>query len=355
MLIVAGLSLKNLKPRVWDPESPYYLPDLRAVMVSFADFYLNARARQQVTEEGLRAYLGIPEDVQVFLDNGAFYFHSRDTCPEYQAYDDFVTAGVPDWKPIPQDFIPTPAMSEDEQQDCLQRTMDVNRAYRHNGYVPVLHVSTMLDEYIQQLTADEQLNSKSAIAVGGIVPNLLRAPKAMPYEDVLKALRAARAAFAGKQMHIFGIGGTATVHLASVLEIDSVDSSGWRNRAARGIVQLPGCGDRMVANLGKWRGREPSEAEWALLRACECPACQAHGLAGLQTNGTDGFCNRATHNLWVLLEEGKWLDEHLTSGEYPGAYQDRLENSIYLALVEQAVNLRYGQTPGHTEPTTVAA
>ena len=32
--------------------------------------------------------------------------------------------------------------------------------------------------------------------------------------------------------------------------VDSVDSSGWRNRAPRGIMQLPGSGDRMVAELG---------------------------------------------------------------------------------------------------------
>ena len=35
MLIVAGLTLKNLKPRVWDAASSYYLRDLRAVMLSY--------------------------------------------------------------------------------------------------------------------------------------------------------------------------------------------------------------------------------------------------------------------------------------------------------------------------------
>jgi hypothetical protein len=39
MLLVAGLTLKNLKPRVWDVSSPYYLSNLQAVMVSYADFH----------------------------------------------------------------------------------------------------------------------------------------------------------------------------------------------------------------------------------------------------------------------------------------------------------------------------
>ena len=37
--IIAGLSLKNLNPRVWAPASPYHLPNLRAVMVSYAEFH----------------------------------------------------------------------------------------------------------------------------------------------------------------------------------------------------------------------------------------------------------------------------------------------------------------------------
>jgi len=38
MQIVAGLSLKGIKPRVWDANSPYHLSELQAVMVSYADF-----------------------------------------------------------------------------------------------------------------------------------------------------------------------------------------------------------------------------------------------------------------------------------------------------------------------------
>ena len=37
--IVAGLSLKNLQPRVWDPSSEFYLSGLSAVMVSYAEFH----------------------------------------------------------------------------------------------------------------------------------------------------------------------------------------------------------------------------------------------------------------------------------------------------------------------------
>jgi 7-cyano-7-deazaguanine tRNA-ribosyltransferase len=106
------------------------------------------------------------------------------------------------------------------------------------------------------------LSRKPSIALGGIVPNLLRAPKAMPYTDILASVRQVRTAVVGKDLHVFGIGGTAMLHLAAILGIDSADSSGWRNRAARGIIQLPGGGDRTVVRLGSWRGRNPDAEGW---------------------------------------------------------------------------------------------
>lgn len=335
MLVVAGLSLANLKPRVWDQDSPYYLPDLQAVMISYAEFHQMPGIRKAAMELGIRAHFGIPDHIRIYLDNGAFYFLGRTGETPRGAYDDFVHNARPDWSPIPQDFIPTPKMSEDEQRNCYTRTMDVNRAYLHNGYVPVIHVSRLLEEYTAAIRACDRLLAKPAIALGGIVPNLLRAPKAMPYQQVLSNLAHVRTTFADKSIHVFGIGGTATLHIASLLGMDSADSSGWRNRAARGIIQLPGSGDRSVANLGKWRGREPSTEEWDKLRACTCPACARFGLIGLRVSGIQGFCNRATHNLWVLLKEASDIDAHLLDGTYPGWYRNHLDNSTYLRLIQQ--------------------
>ena len=67
MLLVAGLSLKNLKPRVWDVNSPYYLPQVQAVMVSYADFHRMPTHRRAAMVQGLRSYLGIPTPTKIFL------------------------------------------------------------------------------------------------------------------------------------------------------------------------------------------------------------------------------------------------------------------------------------------------
>ena len=340
MLIVAGLTLKNLKPRVWDAASPYYLPKLRAVMLSYSDFHHHPVQRRKAMAVGLRRWLGLPKHIDVYLDNGAFSFLRRARETPREEYEAFVHEARPNWWPIPQDYIPTPSMTVAEQHGLRQRTMDVNLKYHHDGYVPIIHISRrpVLDEYVVAVKASTQLSAKENIALGGIVPNLLRAPKAMPYQTVLAGLQQVRREFTDKQLHVFGIGGIATLHLAALLGMDSVDSSGWRNRAARGIVQLAGNGDRVVAELGKWRGRRPDNTEWEKLRACPCPACQQFGLDGLKANQLAGFCNRATHNLWTLLSEQRLIEHHLREGTYQSWYRNHLNNSIYLRLIDEVVS-----------------
>jgi queuine/archaeosine tRNA-ribosyltransferase len=337
MRVVAGLSIKNLHPRVWDPASPYYLSTLEAVMVSYGEFARMPAQRRRAMEKGLHAYLGAHQRLAIYLDNGAFSLMNQDGEVVRNDYVEFVRHARPDWYPIPQDYIPTPQMDATTRRDCLERTMATNRAYAYDGFVPVVHLGTHLDDYLQLFAADEQLMQKPAVALGGIVPNLLRMPKALAYEAVLGHVRLARHALAGKNLHVFGIGGTATLHLAALLSLDSVDSSGWRNRAARGIVQLPGSGDRMVTNLGSWRGRAPSSAEWGLLQQCRCPACRGFSMTGLTASALTGFCNRATHNLWTLLEEALLVETHLTAGTYADWYQQHLDNSIYLPLIRNAL------------------
>lgn len=339
MQVVAGVNLKGIKPQVWSPDSPYHLVDLRALMVSYAEFSSYPSRRKRAMERGLHSFLDVPKDVSIYLDNGAFSLLRKDGVVPRQEYEEFVQEARPDWYPIPQDYIPTPSMSDDSQLDCLRRTMEVNRAYSHNGFVPVIHISRYLTIYLQQLHTDESLVAKPRLAIGGIVPNLLRMPQAMAHTDVLNNIRQTRVKMPNKKLHIFGIGGTATLHLAALLGIDSVDSSGWRNRAARGIIQLPGSGERVVANLGSWRGRELSQTELVKLTSCPCPACQKHGTNGLKAEKLFGFSNRATHNLWVLLNEAKVIEEHLLDGSYADWYEEHLDNTAYLPLIRKALEL----------------
>ena len=337
MKIVAGLNLVSIKPKVWDKSSDYYLPQLDTVMVSYAEFHRSPTRRTRAIKKGLHASLGIPKHVKIYLDNGAFRFSRAGGEVPREKYKAFVKATKPDWYAIPQDYIPMPRMSDDDQLECLRRTMAVNQKFDYDGYVPILHICRHLEEYLSQFEENEKLQKKKGFAIGGIVPNLLRAPKAMSHEKILDSIYQVREAFANQKLHLFGVGGTSTLHVAALLRMDSVDSVGWRTRAARGLIQLPGIGDRSVADLGNWKVREPNSQELEVLKKCQCPACQKHGLEGLKKDKTFGFCNRATHNLWTLLEENRMIQEHLKEETYTDWYKKHLHNSTYRPLIDLLV------------------
>ena len=306
-------------------------------MVSYADFHQYPAVKRRAMQKGLHEALGIPKVVKIYLDNGAFYFSSRGIILNPRDYEEFAEGAQPDWKSVPQDFIPTPKMGIAAQRKCLSKTMRVNNAYEHDGFVPIIHISKVLTEYIKAIKANRRLAAKPDIALGAIVPQLLRMPKAQPYEHTLNHIREVRQSFKNKKLHLFGVGGTATLHLAALLEMDSVDSSGYRNRAARGIIQLPGSGERTAIELGSWRGRPVSAREWKKLRSCSCPACLAGGKKGLSALGVEGFRNRATHNLWTVLEEADWVETRLQNNTYTAAYVHHLDNSVYRRLIDYVV------------------
>ncbi|MYB92266.1 hypothetical protein F4054_11745 [Candidatus Poribacteria bacterium] len=340
MEIVAGLNLGSIKPLVWNPDSPYHLEKLRAVMVSYVYFHQSPTRRHRAMEMGLHTSLGIPESVSIYLDNGAFKFSQDKVEVPPEEYKAFVRAAKPDWYAIPQDYIPIPCMSDYKQNRCLEKTMAVNQKFSYDEYVPILHVSRRLNKYIRLFNEDEKLRKKPIFAIGGIVPNLLRAPKAMSHEKMLNSIYKVRETFPNQKLHLFGVGGTATLHIAALLGMDSVDSAGWRVRAARGLVQLPGIADRAIVDLGNWKVPKPNPQELQKLENCQCPACIEHGLEGLKKNRTFGFCNRATHNLWTLLEENRMIQEHLKDGTYVEWYKKHLHNSTYRPLIDRLVEKR---------------
>jgi 7-cyano-7-deazaguanine tRNA-ribosyltransferase len=336
MLVVAGTSLKQLEPRVWDPVSPYYLPNLRAVMVSFAELSKAKAFREKATKNGLRAALGAPETVEVYLDNGAFSSIRSGTKPNARAFWDFVRKAKPDWYPIPADFIPLPSMTESEQYTCYKRTMYYNRQYSFDGCVPIVHAGIKLEQYLKAFASSPALSGKKALAIGGLVPQLLQTKGTGPKSRAIDSILLVRRQFPG-QIHVFGIGGTATLHLAAILELDSADSSGWRNRAARGIIQLPGRGDRLLTQFGTWRGRALDDSERDILAACQCPGCREAGIVGLAASGTAGFCRRATHNLYVLLSELEEVERRLADQSYAQWYPTHVFNGTFLNLIGYAL------------------
>jgi len=80
--VVAGLTLKNLRPRVWDRDGPEWVRGLSAVMLSFDEFRQRPILLQKAAREGLGAILANRgAELRMFLDNGAFACLRRGDTP----------------------------------------------------------------------------------------------------------------------------------------------------------------------------------------------------------------------------------------------------------------------------------
>ena len=49
------------------------------------------------------------------------------------------------------------------------------------------------------------------------------------------------------------------------------------------------------------------------------------------------FCNRATHNLWTLLEENRMIQKHIKDKTYVEWYKEHLHNSTYRPIIDRIV------------------
>jgi 7-cyano-7-deazaguanine tRNA-ribosyltransferase len=326
--VVAGLSLKNLRPRVWDSQSPEHVPALTAVMLSFSEFRRRPRVLEQAVTDGLHAVLAVLGPTpRIYLDNGAFACLRRGERPAVAAYRRFVSAVRPHWYPVPADFIPLPTEPRSRQRRLFERTVAVLEAHTYDGFCPVIHPGAWLDQYLNALT--------NQLALGGLVPQLLNSRGAQRRQTIARLKRVCRE-FSGR-IHAFGIGGIVTLHLAAALGVASADSSGWRQRAARGLVMLRGQGERQAVQLGNWRGRSLTPDDWRDLARCRCPACRQHGPDGLKAEGLPGFANRAVHNLTVLLDEAALIERHRAAGDFADWSRRRLRGHRMAGLVELAL------------------
>jgi 7-cyano-7-deazaguanine tRNA-ribosyltransferase len=333
--VVAGLSLKNWRPRVWDRSSPEFVPRLTAVMLSFDEIRRRPVLHRRAVAEGLGAVLGRDEaSLRVYVDNGAFACLGRGDEPDVEGFRRFVGAVRPAWYPVPADYIPRPTDSEPRQRVLFERTLAVMRAHAGDGYCPVIHTGPWLDRYLEAL---RELGLDRHLAVGGLVPHLLNSPGAQRRRTI-GLLRRVRREFPGR-IHAFGIGGIVTLHLAAALGFDSADSSGWRHRAARGLVILRGRGERLAVKLGSWLGRPLTTADRDELRHCRCPACRARGAEALTRTGIEGFAARAVHNLTILLDEAALIDSHLAKGDFARWSPRRVAGNRMADLVTYALEV----------------
>jgi len=304
--------------------------NVSGILVNACDILTSNGISKRIEKEGIGNFLRY--DGPIMMDSGGFQFQKKETIDiNPLSIMDLYEKSKPDIGVVldhPLDLI-----SEKKNGERLISTMkNTGIMLKNNGNVvllPVIHGYAADDinqliEYIKDMIGDPVL-----IGVGSLVP-LIKAlngrkefimskesivermgpPKAKALTGfyMVEIVKLIRREFPRSFLHVFGVGGVTTMHLMFSLGVDSIDSIGWRLKAAYGAIQLPGVGDRFVSPKKRKRTKL-SEKDLILLEKCECPICRQQKLARrmelLDNADPSTFCNRAIHNAWVFQQELK--------------------------------------------------
>lgn len=325
-------------PRPWLSQG-FHVPGL---MVNAFEFLLQPGELSRISNIGLKNYLKYQGPV--FMDSGGFLLQGRrkssvsatDVLSVYARLKPDVGAVLdhplrPKWK---NEF------NRDRWLTTMHNTLEMISASVGVPIVPVVHGYTLRDLSSSCQQIQENAPDPPMIALGSLVP-LMRGMyikgkflKELPLRNrryiamlgdyahlyyIVEAIKLVRDNFPNSILHVFGVGSTTTMHILFLLGVGSVDSSGWRLKAAHGAIQLPGHGDlfppRHKTTLRT--RRQLTREDLRLLVKCRCPSCKplATNPKKLIAVLRDKFRARAIHNAWVYVNETRQFRDAAASGQ----------------------------------------
>lgn len=308
---------------------------METLLVNAYDIVSHPNACQSIQKNGIHRFLAY--NGLVMMDSGGFLFQQKnklDVSPNTIL--DLYHLANPDIGVI-LDYPLNPLQSYYINYRRWKKTIDNTiYMYQNNGtsvLMPVLHGYTLRKlrnacREIKKIDDDPKI-----IGLGSLVPLIFRTKGMRNFVNsmhfVVDAIKLVRNEFPYTFLHIFGIGSTNSMHLMFSLGVDSLDSTGWRLKAAYGRIQLSGIGDRYVQKHHNGR-KVISEAEKNKLSLCECPVCRNHTIKEQIKILDESFKKRALHNAWVFMKEEKMFKESLEKGSTETFVKNRLENSPFL-------------------------
>jgi 7-cyano-7-deazaguanine tRNA-ribosyltransferase len=305
----------NGSPRPWK----HFKID--GLMVNAYEILQTKEAIKKVRDVGIHQHLGF--EGPILMDSGGFLFMKKKALDVHsqeilQLYED----GKPDFGVI-LDHPLEPNLPQAERKRRQLKSLEntrymINSKKGHNPeLIPVIHghSSQTVSWYIRALN---QISEFETYGIGSLVPSVFNTKGAGGIYNVLKIVSYVRKKLPNKRIHVFGIGSTLTMHLLFNVGADSVDSSGWRTKAAFGAIQLSGIGDRYITPRKRHKPyRDLSTKERRILAECKCPICKKEGLDKLKRS----FEARALHNSWVFQREVEKTRELIKQNEYKSYLQ----------------------------------
>jgi len=322
------------KPKPWKHFS------LDGVMVNAYEILGKTKANNEVRKKGIHRYLEFRGPIM--MDSGGFQFMKKkelDVDPKkiLKLYEE----SKPNFGVI-LDHPLGPDLSHGEKMDRWFKTLTNTRIMiaNHNTdctkLVPAVH-GHKLDEIEWFLQELDRISAFDFLGIGSLVPSVFSTKGAGGIANVVEIVNFVRKKLPDRRIHVFGVGSTLTMHLMFYAGADSIDSSGWRTKAAYGAIQLPKIGDRYITPRKRHKTyRDLSENEKEILAQCECPVCEKEGLEKLKRS----FTARALHNAWVFQKEVQKARELIRMNEYESYVQEILIQSSLSNAFKLATELK---------------
>jgi len=316
--------------------------EIEGVMVNAYEI-LRKKRNNIIMEKGIHNYLNF--EGLITMDSGGFLFMKKNAleiCPGtiLELYE----RGKPNFGVI-LDHPIQPGLPKNEKKKRQMKTLE-NTKYmmtaqkgKNPVLIPVIHGHSLGDVawFIKRLN---EINEFEIYGVGSSVPYIFNTKGAGGIYNLVKIISFIRKTLPDKKLHVFGVGSTLTMHLMFYIGADSVDSSGWRTKAAFGAIQLPGTADRYITERKKHKSYPKlSKEERKLLDNCDCPVCRKHSINSL----TQSFQLRALHNAWVFQHEVKIARKLIEENTYDKYVERILQKTPYHHVFQYAKKLKNKQ------------
>jgi len=330
--------------------NPWEYFDVDAVLINAYEIInSNGKTLETVNKKGIHKYLNF--DGAIMMDSGGFLFQKKDQL-NVDPIDivNLYHSSKPDFGVV-LDHPLNPTASNYTNNKRWRNTLEnMDFMFKNNGkfaIMPVAHGYTKktLENACNKIK--EIIGEPNAIAIGSLVP-LIKSGWVGNKQNgngrkfAIDAIKIVRQEFPDAFMHVFGVGGTTTMHLMFSLGVDSIDSIGWRMKAGHGAIQLPGVADRFISLACDYRNRTIlSVTEEEILEKCICPICKDKSLKERKQELNNGdistFKNRAIHNAWVFIQEKDEFKKNIHESKTLEFVNNRMKNSSFKGLFNYSI------------------
>jgi len=289
--------------------------------------------RKRVKIEGIRRLLKY--NGPIFIDSGGFLFqNSKDMTINPDTIIDLYKQLKPEIGAVLDHPLNPLSSAKDNSKRWATTLRNLKIMLRIKNKIvimPILHCYdlTNIEKICGQIK--KIIPKPKVIGVGSLVPLLkgsytgnrffydFRGQTSQHLKFVLKLLKRVRQEFPNSFLHVFGVGSISTMMLMFSLGVDSVDSVGWRLKAAYGAIQLPGTSDRFLKKrkIADRKRRTLTNNDKEILKKCKCPICcryNRNSFSNLRKRLENSFESRALHNSYIFTKEINSLRDKINQG-----------------------------------------